>query len=201
MFPQSHKKWFTLVELIVSILISVLLLGGILFFLTDTLTGLSKSNYNTQFLSQIYTLRDRLWNGNMEILIDNLSWSGSDVMLVEHSDGSWWVIFGIVDRSNLRLSWTGLYDIYHESLLWYRSVSAASITSLRLNPLEVFNLDFFPDKIIPNTYVRDIQVSSYNSGSLHDINFTFFSEYKEQLLWDSWQLFPEDENFNYNIIY
>lgn len=199
------KKWctksdgFTLVELTVSVVISALLLWGVFYFLTDTLTSITRSTANTQFLSEIYELRNIFWEGTMSVLHDYSTWSGSDILLVTTWDS--WVLFWAVNSQSRTLvsSWQTVY--YDENLLGYRDVSAGELIDIAGDASIVFGYWFFPDKIIPNTYVREIQVDTYNSWAIHDVGFTFFPNFIPDLSGKLWSTLPEDELFNYNIIY
>jgi len=198
---DTWKYWFTLIELVVSVLISVLLLGGIFYFMTDTLTGVSRSSSNTEFLWNIHALRDVFSDADLEILIDNSSGSGSDILLIRNNSWDGWSIFGIVDNESKTLSSSGKIDVYHDSLLWVRDVSNSDITVLESSPEEVYDYIFFNDKILQDIHVKDMQAIFYNSGSILDIEFTFFPSYQKNLNGDTWWEISQEDIFYYNVTY
>ena len=61
---------FTLVELMVSILISVILLGGVFFFLSDTILGIARASAQSRFLKDFYSFTTILDTGTFEIIQD-----------------------------------------------------------------------------------------------------------------------------------
>lgn len=67
---DNNKKGFTIVELMVSLVISVILLGGIFYFLSDTITGIARSSSQSKFLKDFYSFTTILDTGETEILFD-----------------------------------------------------------------------------------------------------------------------------------
>jgi type II secretory pathway component PulJ len=61
---------FTIVELMVSVVISVILLGGIFYFMSDTILGISRSSSQANFLKNFYGFTTILDTGDLEILHD-----------------------------------------------------------------------------------------------------------------------------------
>ena len=198
---DKNKKAFTLVELIVSIMISVILLGGIFYFLSDTILGISRASAQSKFLGDFYSFTTILDTGNLEILHDYPTGVWYDVAMLTSLDNESGVIIGIIDRDTKMLSWTGSYPYYHNSILWYRSLSASEIVAVGLDPDIVYNYSFQWDKFFPNFNLKDFQLQMFNSWATMDMYLYIFPNYKVSLEWLSWDDLPKDELFEYSLTF
>lgn len=194
-------KGFTLVELLVSIMISVLLLGGVFYFMSETIVGIARASAHAKFLKDFYGFTTILDTGNLDILHDYSFTGGYDVVLLTSLDGDSGIIIGVVDASTLKLASTGTFLNYQENILGYRSLSASEISQVQITPNLVYNYSFFPDKVFSNFYMKDFQIESFNSGALTEMTLTVFPQFKENLQWEVWKELPQDEVFQYSLVF
>lgn len=197
---DNNKKAFTIIELIISILISVILLWGIFYFLSDTILGIAKAGSQSRFLKDFYSFTTVLDTWNTEILHDN-SQGTFDVALLESLDTTSGILIWVVDNATLRLSGTGRSGEYHNALLGYRSLSSFELSEISSNPDIVYEYDFFPDKLFYNFHLQDFQLQAFNSWATMEVMLSIFTEYRPDLEWDSWEIVPKDDIFEYSIVF
>lgn len=191
---------FTIVELMVSITISIILLWGIFYFMSDTILGISRSSSQTEFLRDFYGFTTILDTGNLEILHDYTGW-WFDVAMLTSIDEASWVLVWVVDRPSARLSPASQWNIYHESVLWYRPLSSTEISDIQTDSSIVYDYDFSPGNLFTRFNLRDFQLLSYNSGSLVEMRLDIFPIYNSNFFWESWDSLPQDEIFTYWLVF
>lgn len=191
---------FTIVELLVSIVISVLLLGGIFYFMSDVILGISRSSAQSNFLKDFYGFTTVFDTWKIEILYDyDNTWF--DVGLLKTLDDQSGILIGVVDRDTLKLSPDGMLDIYHNSMLGYRSVSSTEIASIQWDPSVIYNYEFFGDKVFSRFNLRDFQLLSYNSGDTIEMLLDISPIYTPSFRGQEWQGIPQDEIFTYSLVF
>lgn len=191
---------FTIVELMVSITISVILLWGIFYFMSDTILGISRSSAQSDFLENFYGFTTILDTGNLEIL-HNYSDEWFDVAILKSINGLSWVIIWVVDKQTLQLSPVDQSNIYHNSVLWYRSLSELEIINIESDSNVIYEYDFFPDKLFDTFNLRDFQLESYNSWSTVEMKLDIFPLYNPNFTGQNWNTLPQDEIFTYSLIF
>jgi len=197
---DNNTKAFTIVELIVSILISVILLGGIFYFLSDTILGIARASSQSKFLKDFYSFTTILDTWNTEILHDYGAGS-FDVAILKSIDDSSWVLIGVIDKDTMRLSALSKAWTYHNTLLWYRSLSASEIAAISGDGSIVYSYDFFPDKLFYNFNISEFQLQEYNSWNTMEMMLSIFTEYKKNLEGEDISLIPQNEVFDYSIVF
>ncbi len=194
------RKAFTIVELMVSIVISVLLLGGIFYFMSDTILWISRSSAQANFLKEFYWFTTILDSWDLEILHDYDA-SSFDVALLRSLDGDSGVLIWVVDGDDLQLSATGSADIYHKSVLWYRSLSSTEITAINADPDVIYDYNFFGDKTFQLFYLRNFQLTSYNSWSTVEMTLDISPSYNPNFQNQEWLSVPQNEVFTYSLVF
>lgn len=199
---KTYMKGFTLVELMVSILISVILLGGIFYFLSDTILGISRASAQSRFLGDFYSFTTILDTGELRVLHDYDIGDGFDVAILTSLDNTSGVVIGVLDRDTLQLSWTGAeYLTYHNSILWYRSLSETEITQVLSTPEIVYDYSFQNDKIFQNFNLKDFQLQMYNSWTTMDMYLHIFPDYREALNGEAWSGLSKESLFEYSLTF
>ena len=196
---SANIRAFTLVELIISIFISIILLWGVFYFMSETILGIARAGAQSRFLKDFYSFTTILDTGVLSIIHDYDTWKWFDVGLLTSIDGNSGILIGVVDVENSMLSQTGQIDIYHNTALGYRSLSSTELNDLSLDPNVVYSYEFFPDKIFSNFWLRDFQLKMYNSGAIMDMYLYINSYYKKQLNGENWWDVAQDELFEYSL--
>ncbi len=198
---DKNTKAFTLVELLVSIIISVLLLGGVFYFMSDTILWIANASAHARFLKDFYGFTTILDAGNIEVIQNYPTASGSDVALLTDVDGKSGIIIGIVNFDTMKLASTGSFLQYQRNVIGYRSLGSAEITQVRANNNLVYSYDFLPDKVFSNFNIKNFQLSSFNSWSISEMMLSIFPSYSEDLAGSLWSELPQDDIFQYSLIF
>ena len=145
MFLQ--KKAMTLVELIVAITISSIILLFLMNFISKVFGEISYSNKKTDAIKKIYSIENQFQNieevySSWDILIDNNTASGADVLIFRNNANNWWYIVGIVDKNTFKLDWVNNVSTIWEKLLAFRKISSQELSELNSTPNKVYNYKF-----------------------------------------------------------
>lgn len=169
--------------------------------MSDTILSISRASAQSKFLKDFYGFTTIFNTWDLSILHDYNPWEWYDVALLTGSDGNSWLLIGVVDADTLMLSQTGQIDVYHKTVLWYRSLSSVELANIAMDANIVYNYSFFPDKVFSNFTLRDLQMQTYNTGSIMDIYLKISTVYKEQLKGESWKDIPQETLFEYSLIF
>lgn len=195
------KKAFTLTELIISIIISTLVLGILLSFVSNSLSEIEYSNDKTritsqvnEFVSNINSYMKSLWTWTW--IIDVETWSWTDIFLIKDKSNNLWVLFWLInpDTKQIFTPWEE-YLKYNKKSLWYIELNNAQITDILNNPARVYSYNFSNDKIIRWIYFKDFQVTNYNSWNILELKLEIITNYFRDLEWT-----PLDELWNDEIL-
>lgn len=197
---DKNLNAFTIVELMVSIVISVVLLWGIFYFMSETILGISRSSAQSNFLKDFYGFTTILDTGNLEVLHDYSSGS-FDVWLLRNLDNQSGILIWVVDYDTLQLSKTWSVLIYHNSILWYRSISSSEIIAIDGDANVIYDYNFFSDKLFSRFNLQDFQLIAYNSGTVVEMELSISPSYKEMYNGQDWLTLPRDEIFKYSLVF
>lgn len=202
----DNKKWFTFVELIVSLFISWIVLTGIFYFIAVNVDEIVSSNKKTEFFNEFYDFRDKIlefsnFYHSWQIIVDNASGTWSDVLLLQNIDWSEWIIVWVVaPPSVLKLEEkVTAYQSYYAKSLGYRNVSQSEIATILSNSWAIYNLRFFKDKVFPQLVVKDLQMDLYNSGTIINLDIELVSDYNKSLEWKTWDKLKWEQYFKINL--
>lgn len=196
-----NAKGFTLVELIISIVISILLLGGIFYFMSDTILGISRTSAHAKFLKEFYSFTTILDSWDLSLVQDYASWSGNDIVLLKSFSWKSWIVIGVLDADRMRLSAVSQYGTYHDSILWYRSLSESEMLALAWDANLVYGYTFLQDKVFKNFNIKEFQVQMFNTDTVMEMLMEISPSYKAQLKGELWNTLPQDELFEYSLTF
>ncbi|MCH2188234.1 hypothetical protein MK079_00190 [Candidatus Gracilibacteria bacterium] len=198
-FPSRIAMTF--VELVVSLTLTALILFIVVRFVSDGLDTLDQNRTQIGLSDSIITLQETLHDiydagyQTFDIPIDALPQVGNDVFIMKKLDESDGYIFGVVDKNIGNIE--PLYNTYSERVFAYRRISSDEINAIALDNNQANLLTFFPDKMFDGAVVRDFQVTSYNSGTIMDLEFsvldTDFDSY------GSWEQIPDRNIFDFSL--
>jgi len=169
--------------------------------LGDTILGIARASAQTRFLKDFYSFTTILDTGVFQIIKDYETWEWLDVGMLTDLDGNTGILIGVIDADTSMLSLTGNVDMYHNTVLGYRSLSSSEISSILWDSDIVYDYTFLEDKFFVNFNLRDFQLQMYNSGATTDMYLQIFSDYKESLQWESWLTLPQDTLFEYSLTF
>lgn len=197
---KKVNKWLTLVELVVAITISAIILLFLMNFIAWVFNEITYSKNKTKIITQIYEASDTIKElkqkyNSWSILIDNASWTWSDILLFR--TWSWetekkWFIVAMVSNDNLKIDWSWNVDIVWDKVLAYKKLSKKELDDLEVDSNKVYDFKFNRDKLFSDIKLKDFQVEKYNSWAIFEITLFINPSYKFEnngakysLLWDN----------------
>lgn len=184
------NNWFTLVELVVSIVLSSIVFLFIMNFVFKTFTEISYSKNKVNIISQIYEFENTIKNIREEyrsgaILIDNPSGTGSDILLFRQNQINIndWYIFAIIDNKSLTIDWNNNINNIGDKVLAYKKVSTLEMNLLTNDINNVYSFVFNRDKVFEKIKLMDFQLTSYNAWALFEFKLLINPFYKKSLDW------------------
>jgi len=206
-YKNEKLKAFTLVELLVGTIISSVVLLGVFSMTSDVLDEAVFTNKSISSFSALYDIEKELNNykniystGN--ILIDNPSWTWSDVFIFLNTDSSEWYIIWIVNNYTRQLVPNADYSLYKDNSLWFRKLSTAwVITTVIATPSILYSSGYIfqKDKIFQDFKLKDLQMILYNWNKIKEFKFTVNMFFNDNLVWGSWDDILKDRlNVSYD---
>lgn len=191
------KKWFTLTELIISIIISATVLIFVFSFIADVLAELTITNDKARVLSDLYDYKAKLDNYKSVFLsgstvIDNVSTAGFDVLMYKNTTSTDGILIGVVDLTTKKLVPNTGFWIYGKYALAMRELTTQNITDIGVSAPTVYTYTFYDDKIFSNLIVKEFQVQRYNSNTILDMYSVLLTRFIPDYLWLNWTQVPQD---------
>jgi len=183
---KINKNALTLVELVISILITVIILIPLITFISETNNEISSSQEKTKAQKIIFDIKYKIWDIKQEylsgeILIDNDSASWSDVLVfktIPSETKKAWYAFGLVDYDSLKLDWKNSIDNIWEKYFWYRKLSETELNELDSNPDKIYDYKFHRDKIFKWLVLKNFQVEKYNDN-IYELIFEQYTDFSK----------------------
>ena len=193
-FLILNKNGFTLVEILISIIIS----GFVLLWMTYFIWRLNSDIATTQNKSDTYLALVSLVNkikksdsrySTPKVLVDNPSWY--DVVLLLNSwslDKS--VLLWVVDMTSGSPNYGKLdpvsnYSKYWKKLFWIKQLTATQTSDLLVSTWSLYSITFYDDNVIDKLYTSSFVATSYNSWSLVELKLDLEMWYNPSLNWKS----------------
>ncbi|PID87618.1 hypothetical protein CSB07_00350 [Candidatus Gracilibacteria bacterium] len=207
MLNCKFKNAFTLVELLVATIISSVVLIAIFAITSEILDEAVFTNKSVTSYSSLYDIEKKILKykniySTGTILIDNASGVGSDVFIFLNSDNSEALLMGVVNNYSRRLVPDTQYSIYGNNSLGFREViGTGAINDMLVDPSIVYGtgIKFQVDKIYDDFVLRDMQMISYNSGKIKEVNFNVNLFFNKNLEGENWQYLPEDRLVDFTL--
>ena len=199
------KKWFTLIELILAIFISSIVLLIVFTFTSDIVVEILYSNQKSQLLVSIDDMKAKMNNYRNifltgGVLVDNETGTGSDVLVLQHTNGQDGIVFWVVNADTLQLVDNSNYNSYGEYVLGYRGLSSSELSLLSSNSGAVYDLAFKKDKLYTSLVTSDLQILEFNSGAIFDMTLDFVISFNKWLTGELlFNELPRSDFIRYNI--
>lgn len=168
---KFHKKWLTLIELIIATFVWFILMWACFVFLNDITYQIATTKEKTGTYSSFYDFSRKIDNYknvyiHWEILVN--SGSNNDVFLLK--DSSWinGVLLSTVDYDTKKINIDNV--VYNNKVLGFRLLSQEEIVKIELDRSEIYNLEFHNDLLFQNLKVIDFQIEKYNIPEIFEIN-------------------------------
>lgn len=198
----KKNKAVTLVELVISMTISVILFLIVFVFISDGMDELSYNTLKVWSIDESFEFKDtvsriiRWWYNDIEVL----TWNTNHVLYLKNNDLTSWVLIWVVNLNSKKIQ--QLYQ-YWDNYFWYRYLSESEISEIDLDNSKVYDKIFHDDKIFSLTIAKDFQVNFYNWQSIIDIYYSFILLKNESSYGtDFSDFFIDKENImEYNLVF
>jgi len=196
-----NKKAMTLVELVISVAITVVVVLIVTVFLTDSINSISSSTISTKTYSELLDFKETLnWytkTGYPDFSI--FSWA-FDVLEIKNTSDTDAYIYWVVDLNTNKLQKNHFYG---ENVLWYRRLSISEITTINSNSWTLYDLEFQSDKLFLNTRVYDFKLASYNTDSIIDLYIKLILRKDTGNFWEKIEdiAFPSSDLIDFNLVF
>ncbi len=203
----NKKNWFSLVELIISMVILAFIMIAIMAFMNSS----SESLVNTN--KEIDTSKTVLWFKNTMDKIQNQGYSEFEIMTGTGYDSVLFftpkldkaVLLWVIDLWTKKLKQSKTYG---ENYIWYRPISKEELVEIRANPSKINEKEFQADKIFNLSVIRDFDPRVYTWSFLTrpvlDLDFSIFTYSDDYFYWKTFKSLEiplKDYTYNYNLVF
>ena len=196
----SHKNAFTLIELIVSLLISSILFFIVFTFIANNSFEVSNWTYKINVYEQLFQFRDKLNRFIIWWYVDlwTIQLKENHVLYLKDAYNTEGVLFWVVNAETLRLQSEYKYWNY---VLWYRLISDIEIAEIESDNSVVYSYDFFKTNLYNWLKTKDFNAELYNSWSILDVYMWILPYYFEENdgLSFSWNPFLYNDLYEFNL--
>ena len=191
---MNKIKAFTLVELVVSIVLSSIIFLFLMNFISKTFSEIYYSNNKSKIIMEIYDFEDTIKNireiyNSGAILKNNPSGTGSDILLFRTSiweNKKEWYIVAMISNDSLTIDWENNVDNIWDKVLAYKKISSYELGLLSWDINEVYNFKFNRDKVFENIKLKDLQLEKYNTWAIFEAKFSLNPSYRKKLNWEKY---------------
>lgn len=178
---KKNKKWFTLIELIISISIVSIIIIGIWWVLIKMNQNFYESNYYINTYKEIIEIQnDIMKNPYYSGYI--LSWSWYNSLLLENTYNSWWILIWVFDKNMDFIDYkiTNNNDIIRYNNLWYFYISETVLNDIKNTPANIKNYTFNKWKIFSNINIANFEIIKYDDN-IFEIKIEIFKNINKYL--------------------
>ena len=180
----QNKKAMTLVELIISVLITSSVMIIVMTFMSKSIDELRITNQTTNAIDTTFNIKDKInrfvkwWFANFTIY---WTWWENTPFVLQNGTWDQWVIFAVVNDTNQKIQKD---KIYGNNYVWYRLLSSKELTDIETNSWVIYDYSFPRDKIYNWARVKDFIATSYNSWAILDLYISDFLVIDENNFWE-----------------
>lgn len=166
------QKWFTLVELTISVLILSIIIIWISTAFMQISQNFSDSTYKTNIFEQI-----KEFNFDTNIFKYN-TWIVYTWWILLYNNNNWLLIWSFLNEN-----WWYDYifdyndDIYNEYLFWYFILNQNTLSWVLNSSLDINTLKYNNWKIYNKLIIKDLDIKQYNTEEIIEMNLEIFKNY------------------------
>ena len=188
---NTKNEGFTLVELTISIFIFSTIIIWIL-------NNFENNNLKVNIYDQI-----KEFNFDTHILNNYSSWITYSWWILLYNNNFWILIWSFLDTELWR-NYNFFYDrdYYKKYYFWYFILNTNTLSWILNNSLDIRNLKFNNWKIYDKLVIKDIEIKTYNTWSIFELNVNFFKKYTQDYNWNKNNiLIKKDDYLNFNFYF
>lgn len=185
-----NNKWFTLIELVVALFVSIIAMSWFVFFfanVSSTVISISNQSDSAKSLNEFnWELNTILKNyPNPKKIFDSVEFNNKEwfsLLLMTNSDDSEWVIIGVYDWDNNEIvSWAGYYySNFHPFYSFVAWSDLTNIISATTSSSAISNIDIDWIKYFDSVFLYKMWINSINSGSNVKLDLIFTNYYERE---------------------
>lgn len=189
---KKQKKWFTLIELSISILIISIIISWIYLSMSKILENMQNSTILTSIFEDINEFEID------NIFIDYSSWKtiSWSILLFDEWKKSWVLIWWFLDENNwfdYKLN-TDLSK-YQKNYFWAFYLDWNTLSWILNNPLNFGSLKFNKWKIYKKLLLKDIKINTLNQN-IFEVDLEIFKKELNEIFWQNKQdIFIKKDDF------
>jgi hypothetical protein len=182
---KISKKWFTFIETIIAITISMFIMWWLIYFMSTVNMEIRTTQNKTKIYLNLSELIDRINNlknifNSWSLVIDNPSWY--DVILFTNSNKTSGAIIWIVDNNEdsnnyLKLDIQSNFTYYWNKVIWIQDLSQSQVNDILSDSSNVYNIKFNKDKLFLDLFMKNFNVTSYNSWNILESELEIYEAY------------------------
>lgn len=187
---MKNNKWFTLIELVVALFLSVVAMSGLVYFFNNVADSATTISSKADSITAINTFDEELKDVLVKYQTPKRIFKpatledkeGFSLLLMTNSDDSEWVVIWSYDEINKQIvTWTGNY--YSSYIPFYSYTSGtelANIISAASTSIAVSNIPVDDVKYFSWAYLMKMWMSPVNWNSNVKFDLVFSSTYEKE---------------------
>jgi hypothetical protein len=179
-----NKKALTLAELVISLVIIWVLVGGIFIFITMNVEELADNNVKISLTKEWLDFQETImnfidsWYSTGGIISLNLP-NENEVLYLKKPDSSAWVLIWIIDSNTKKIQKN---YVYWDNFVGYRELSQSEVSEIDINNNLAFDKIFQGDKLFLNLRAKDFKLELYN-WKIVNLHISIVKKVDESLFW------------------
>lgn len=175
-FLWSHHG-FTLVEIVIALAISVIIMGGVLTFLTKLQDDIILSKQSTRVYANLTDFIGTMRNFSKLYATGSVIVSGTgayNAWIFMRPDMTSGVLIWVVEQKDGNLSKldpVASKATYGKKVIAYQKLTNSQLTSILAATGTIYNVSFSDDGLFKELPVTDFTITPYNSKSLFEYTF------------------------------
>lgn len=180
----QNKNAITLVELLITIMISAVIMIIVSFFISSSIEEITKTSIKTDSINNFFSFKDKLnraiawWYDDFNLY---WTWTENTVIVLKNEEQTDWFLFWIVNSDTNKIQ---KEYIYWENIIWYRVLSKTELNDIQTNSWIIYDYTFFEDKLFYNLRIKDFKWQLYNWNSILDLYISIVLRIDDYMFWD-----------------
>lgn len=194
-----NKKWFTLIELVISVSIISILTIWIWWFLVKISDNFYNNSNDLNIYNEIITFQNDITKLNLTWWI-LIKWDENhfDSIIFKNTYNSWWLIISIFDKNTSlidnQITNSKNYNNYHN--LWYFFID--DYLYIASNTWSIYSSSFNRWQIFPKTNIYDFNITEFDN-KIYKLNIKTIK--KIQNIWNSKTTPKNEDILDFNLYF
>jgi len=199
------NKWFTLIELVIAVTISMIIIWWLAYFIWNINNQMWSSKNKTKIILSVNDLSDKIQKYRS---IYSWTWyilSGTwfDTLILSNIwSNVWGVIFWIVNINKNSTNYMKIdppleYLTYDKKVFGIRELTSQQYSMIQSWTLSIYDINFYEDNIYDSLLVKDFDLISFNSWKIFEAKFTINEMFQDDFLLNDLSKVPEVNKYDF----